>query len=105
MERLCGMLLPMVYSKLRPYTSSLVNNLTLLDQLNHLQYTEEGKSILSNSEYQKKWSLKQVYGSVEDYEEEEFYWPSCDYVLNENESKALQKFYSEKVNFDIHNIL
>ncbi|GES94501.1 transposase domain-containing protein [Rhizophagus clarus] len=101
MERLCGMLIPMVYSKLRPYTS-LSNNLTLLDQLNHLQYTKEGKSIISNSECQKKWTLKQVYGAVEDYDEE-FYWPSCDYILNEKESKALQKFYSNK-NIELHGI-
>ncbi|GET04964.1 transposase domain-containing protein [Rhizophagus clarus] len=100
-ERLCGMLIPMVYSKLRPYTS-LSNNLTLLDQLNHLQYTKEGKSIISNSECQKKWTLKQVYKAVEDYDEE-FYWPLCDYILNEKESKALQKFYSNK-NIELHGI-
>ena len=35
MERLCGILLPLVHSKLHPY-KNLTNNILLLERFNHL---------------------------------------------------------------------
>src|ERR1051325_4255733 len=90
MERLCGMLLPLVKSKINPY-SNLVNNITLLEQFFHLPYFEISKSIF-HEKTEKEWSKNLVYGNIEGYEEE-FYWPSVNFTLSNNEKAHLIKYY------------
>ena len=90
MERFCGMLLPLVKSKINPY-SNLANNITMLEQFFHLPYFNISKSIF-HTKKEKEWSTNLVYGNIEGYEEE-FYWPSIKFKLSDNEKNHLIKYY------------
>lgn len=95
MERMCGILQPLVKSKIKPY-SNLANTLTLLQQFYMLPLFSISKDILKE-EPQKQWSEERVF-NAEGYEEE-FYSPSMQYFLSIQEYNHLIKFYndSEKV--------
>lgn len=84
------MLLPLVKSKINPY-SNLANNITLLEQFFHLPYFEISKSIF-HKKIEKEWSENLVYGNIEGYEEE-FYWPSVNFTLSNSEKTHLIKYY------------
>lgn len=90
MERLCGILLPLVHSRLHPY-KNLTNNILLMERFNHLIFVypslSDQFSELSTKSYSedKIFSLNQV---------EEFYWPKKDYKLTVYETKQLKHFYS-----------
>jgi hypothetical protein len=90
MEQLCGMLLPLVKSKIDPY-KNLANNITLLEQFFHLPYFNISKSIF-HTKIEKEWNANLVFGNIEGYEEE-FYWPSINYALSNNEKTHLIKYY------------
>ena len=90
MERLCGMLLPLVKSKTNPY-SNLANNITLLEQFFHLPYFNISKSIF-HTKIEKEWNTNLVYGNIEGYEEE-FYWPSTNFTLSRIQINQLTKYY------------
>jgi hypothetical protein len=92
MERFCGMMLPLIHSKLNPYIN-LSKNVTLIEQLNHTQFVKNAKSWFQDNKKEKQWTINQVYGTS-DYDYEEFYWPSCNYNLSDKEFRALKKFYS-----------
>ena len=93
MERMCGMLLPLVHSKLHPYVN-LANNIMLIEKINHLSYIAPAYNqifIKNNSE--KIWSQYKVFG-LENYDEE-LYSPSVTYNLDRrNELPRLIHFYS-----------
>jgi len=91
MERMCGMLQPLIKSRVRPY-SNLANTLTLLQQFYMLPFFSISKSILEEKP-QKQWNSKQVFGDIEGYEEE-FYSPSTQYDLSKQEHNHLIKFYN-----------
>ncbi len=92
MERLCGMLLPLVKSKINPY-ENLANNVLLLEQFFHLPYYNISKTIFYKN-IEKEWKSNLVF-SVNDYEEE-LYWPSTEYNLIDTESNRLYKYYNGK---------
>jgi len=93
MERLCGMLLPLVHSKLHPYRN-LANNIILAEKFNHLFHSSLASNRLgkSSNTLTKNYSNNRVF--VLDDKCEELYWPSKLYTLNSNEIKLLKHFYS-----------
>ncbi|CAB5200844.1 unnamed protein product [Rhizophagus irregularis] len=91
MERLCGMLLPLVHSKLHPYVN-LANNVMLMEKINYLSYISASKHIIKNNS-RKNWPQHKVF-SLENYDEE-LYFPSVIYSLDRrNELQKLIHFYS-----------
>src|ERR1051325_2232825 len=98
-ERLCGMLLPLVHSKLYPY-QNLTNNITLLEKFNHLNFILLSQKITSISKTRSKNK-----SFILNNEIEEFYTPSSNYKLKVHELKALTHFYSQLLNVKKKNIL
>jgi hypothetical protein len=94
MERVCGMLLPLVHSKLHPYVN-LANNIMLIEKINHLSYIAPAyNQIFIKNNSKKIWPLHKVFG-LENYDEE-LYFPSVTYNLNKkNELHRLICFYSD----------
>jgi hypothetical protein len=103
MERMCGMLLPLVRSRLHPYVN-LANNIMLIEKINHLSYIAPAYNqifIKDNSE--KIWSQHKVFG-LENYDEE-LYFPSAIYNLNQRiELPRLICFYSAILGIPKENI-
>ena len=96
MERLCGMLLPLIHSRLHPY-QNLTNNILLAEKFNHLTFVSSLNDIFSkNSKLPKQYSLEKVY--VLKNKCEELYWPSINYDLNVTEFGQLKHFYSSIYN-------
>ncbi|CAG8658791.1 9933_t:CDS:2, partial [Diversispora eburnea] len=58
MERICGMLLPLVKSKIKPY-ENLANNISLMNCMSHIPYVPDLKHILIEEDNEKKWSSNQ----------------------------------------------
>ena len=98
MERICGILQPLIKSKIKPY-SNLANTLTLLQQFYMLPFFSISKDIFKEIP-PKQWSKERVF-NTEGYEEE-FYSPSMEYSLPIQEYKHLTKFYNEKVMYDLY---
>ena len=102
MERMCGMLIPLVKSQIHPY-ANLWNNLILNERFNHLKYkTKIYEQIFSQKE-EKEWPTHRVFSSTL-YEEFELYSPSKKYVLTLAESKKLKEAYSAIYNLNINQI-
>jgi hypothetical protein len=90
MERLCGILLPLVHSRLHPY-KNLTNNILLSERFNHLIFVYPS---LSNRLYEtsiKTYSEDKVFSL--NTQIEEFYWPKKDYNLTSFELRQLKQFY------------
>ncbi|CAB5302545.1 unnamed protein product [Rhizophagus irregularis] len=96
MERVCGILQPLIKSKIKPY-SNLANMLTLLQQFYMLPFFSISKAIFKEKPL-KQWSKERVF-STEGYEEE-FYSPSTQYSLLSQEHKHLIKFYEGSSNIN-----
>ena len=103
MERMCGMLLPLVHSKLHPYVN-LANNIILIEKFNHLSYIAPAyNQIFINSNSEKTWPSHKVFG-LENYDEE-LYFPSVIHNLDTNtELKRLIFFYSATLGIPKENI-
>jgi len=97
MERLCGILQPLIKSKIRPY-SNLANTLTLLQQFYLLPFFSISKSIFREI-MPKQWSSEQVFGDIE--YDEELYSPSMRCSLSKQEHNHLIKFYKGNTNVNI----
>jgi hypothetical protein len=91
MERMCGMLLPLVHSKLHPYIN-LANNIMLMEKINHLLYIPAYNQIFKKNNSKNIWPLHKVF-SLENYDEE-LYFPSIIYNLENTELRRLINFYS-----------
>jgi hypothetical protein len=103
MERLCGMLLPLVKSRINPY-KNLANNIILLEQFFHLPYFNISRSIF-HTKIEKEWKTNLVFGNIEEYNEE-FYWPSMNYTLSNNEKTHLINTIKElNSKYEIINII
>ena len=90
MERLCGMLLPLVHSKLHPY-KNLTNNIVLLEKFNHLPFISFLFYKISNIPKLKEYSDNRVFTSNNYLEE--LYWPSKKYSLKTYEINKLKNYY------------
>src|SRR5256885_944210 len=103
MERMCGMLLPLVHSRLHPYVN-LANNIILIEKFNHLSYIAPAyNQIFVNNNLEKTWPSHKVFG-LENYDEE-LYFPSVIYNLDKNtELKRLIFFYSAILKISKENI-
>lgn len=98
MERMCGILQPLIKSKIKPY-SNLANTLTLLQQFYMLPFFSISKVIFKEN-LPKQWNKERVFNT--DEYEEEFYSPSMQYSLPIQEYNHLTKFYNEKVILDLY---
>src|SRR5215216_7910187 len=101
MERMCGMLIPLVKSQKYPYTS-LWNNIVLNERFIHLKLNEDYKQVFPEKEKEKIYPSHRVFSSSL-YEEYEFYSPSKKYKLSNAELKMLKETYA--VIFDINSII
>jgi len=102
MERMCGMLIPLVKSQIHPY-ANLWNNLILNERFNHLKYkTKIYEQIFSQKE-EKEWPTHRVFSSSL-YEEFELYSPSKKYTLSTTELKKLKEIYSAIYDLNISEI-
>jgi hypothetical protein len=91
MERLCGLLIPLVHSKLYPY-KNLTNNILLSERFNHLMFVYPSLSNQLSGSSTKYYSENKVFSLNSQIEE--FYWPKKNYSLNVYEIKQLKYFYS-----------
>lgn len=89
MERMCGILQPLIKSRIKPY-NNLANVLTLLQQFYMLPFFSISNAIFEERP-SKEWSKEQVF-SIEEYDVE-FYSPSTQYSLPIQEYKHLIEFY------------
>jgi hypothetical protein len=91
MERLCGILLPLVHSKSHPY-KNLTNNIILFEKFNHLSFILPLFYKISNRPKLKEYSNNRVF-ILNNYSEE-LYWPSKKYSLKTHEVIKLKNYYS-----------
>ena len=91
MERLCGILLPLVHSRLHPY-KNLTNNILLLERFNHLSFVYLALSDKFFGPLTKSYSEDKVFSL--NAQVEELYWLKRDHNLMIYELKQLKHFYS-----------
>lgn len=91
MERTCGMLQPLVKSRLHPY-KNLTNHVYLLELFNNLCYYRRIHEQVFPPIPCKEYKNHLVY-SNENYEEE-FQWPSTMYDLKRSEIKEIKNHLS-----------
>ena len=103
MERMCGMLIPLVKSQIHPY-ANLWNNLILSERLNFLKYKSELGKYIFPQEEEKKWPLYRVFTSSLYNEEYELYSPSKKYVLTPAELNKLKNTYSAIYDLNVDQI-
>ena len=92
MERMCGMLIPLVKSQVHPY-ANLWNNLMLNERFNHLKYMTKFYEHIFPSKEEKQWPSHRVF-TTSLYQEFELYSPSKKYVLSTTELTRLKETYS-----------
>ena len=102
MERICGMLIPLVKSQIHPY-ANLWNNLILNERFNHLKYKTKFYEQVFSQEEEKEWPSYRVFSSSL-YEEFELYSPSKKYNLSTIELKKLKETYSAIFDLNISEI-
>jgi hypothetical protein len=103
-ERLCGMLLPLVKSKKDPY-KSLINNITLLEKFNMMKFFPKFNIIFESLKEKQKSGFPDHRVYVNDhYDDYEFYSPSIKYQLSNDEVKKLKECYSAIYDMNIKNI-
>jgi len=101
-ERICGMLIPLVKSQIHPY-ANLWNNLVLNERFNHLKYKTKFYEQVFSQEEEKEWPSHRVFSSSL-YEEFELYSPSKKYNLSTIELKKLKETYSAIFDLNISEI-
>lgn len=101
MERLCGMLIPLVNSRKLPYVN-LFNNVLLQERFKYLQLIPTfNEKIFSNFEERTKtWSLDRVYSNELYHHEYEFYSPCEEYTLTKSEIAKLRTCYAAILQVD-----
>lgn len=103
MERMCGMLIPLVKSQIHPY-ANLWNNLVLNERFNLLKYKTEFYKHIFPQEEEKTWPSHRVFTSSFYNQEYEFYSPSKTYVLTSAELKKLKEAYSAIFDLNVNQI-
>ena len=102
MERICGMLIPLVKSQIYPY-ANLWNNLVLNERFNHLKYKAKIYEQIFSQKEEKEWPTHRVFSSSL-YEEFELYSPSKKYNLSTIELRKLKETYSAIFDLNISEI-
>jgi len=101
MERMCGMLIPLVKSQIHPY-ANLWNNLVLNERFNLLKYKIEFYEHIFPQEEEKEWASHRVFSSSLYDEVYELYSPSKKYILTSAELKKLKETYSAIYDLNIN---
>lgn len=91
MERICGMLLPLARSRLHPY-KNIISNIHIWELLNHLQYYHTIYTNIFPPQPPKQYSTHLVFSNSD--ANEEFYFPSKKYKLNQAELKKIKDHFS-----------
>ncbi|CAB5205091.1 unnamed protein product [Rhizophagus irregularis] len=97
MERLCGMLLPLVRSKQHPYTN-LQNQITIWTQFSHLQYKSEIYHKIFGKGLEKSINYSENRVFTTDSAEEELQSPSRKYCMDRVEMQRLKAYYITALN-------
>jgi hypothetical protein len=103
MERMCGILIPLVKSQIHPY-ASLWNNLVLNERFNLLKYKIEFYERIFPQEEEKELASHRVFTSPLYNEEYELYSPSKKYILTQAELKKLKEAYSAIYDLNVNQI-
>jgi len=101
MERVCGMLIPLVKSQKHPY-ASLWNNILLNERFNHLKYKTEYYDQIFPQKEEKEWPSHRVFSSTLYDDEYEFYSPSKKHMLSNVELKKLKETYAAIFDININ---
>src|SRR5438128_1236643 len=92
MERLCGMLLPLVRSQKHPYVN-LQNQITIWTRFAHLKYKPEvNQRILRCPEETRIWLLHHVFSIPEI--SEELYSLYSAYTMDQTQERRLKEYYA-----------
>jgi len=102
MERMCGILIPLVKSQIHPY-ANLWNNLILNERFNCLKYKTNFYEHIFPQKEEKEWASHRVFTSSL-YKEYELYSPSKKTVLSLTELKKLKEAYSVIYNLNVNQI-
>src|SRR5688572_32868619 len=100
MERMCGMLIPLVKSQIHPY-ANLWNNFILNERFICLKYKTNFYEYIFSSKEEKELPIHRVFISSL-YEEFEFYSPSKTTILSSIELKKLKETYSAIYDLNIN---
>lgn len=92
MERLCGMLIPLVQSKLHPY-NNLANQIILKERLNHLQFIKDIYQQVHPPQNKSKQRNDENIVFTDSNYEEELYFPTTKCYLNKSMVNKLKKQY------------
>ena len=103
MERMCGILIPLVKSQIHPY-ANLWNNLVLNERFNLLKYKIEFYERIFPQEEEKELASHRVFTSPLYNEEYELYSPSKKYILTPAELKKLKETYSAIYDLNVNQI-
>ena len=106
MERLCGMLIPLINSRKLPYIN-LNNNVLLQERFKYLRFLPIfDKKVFSNFEGKKEntWPIHRVYSNELYYHKYEFYSPSIGYILTKYEIMRLKAYYAAILQKDTYDI-
>ena len=91
MERLCGMLLPLVRSKLHPY-QSLINSIILRERFNHLKFYSNFQNQIFPIKKEKETNKKNMIYFNEHYIEV-LYFPRARHHINKSLILKLKRHY------------
>ena len=103
MERLCGMLIPLVNSQQYPYTN-LINQITMWTQFAHLQYYAEYNQKVFNI-FQKEpqiLPLERVFSFS--MTEEELHSPFQKCTITKSEIRKVKQYYVTALDLTMNNI-
>jgi len=106
MERLCGMLIPLINSRKLPYIN-LNNNVLLQERFKYLRFLPIfNKKVFSNFEEKKEntWPIYRVYSNELYDHEYEFYSLSIEYILTKYEITKLKACYAAILQNGTYNI-
>ena len=103
MERMCGMLIPLVKSQIHPY-ANLWNNFILNERFNCLKYKTNFCKYIFPLEEEKKWPSHRIFTSNFYKKEFEFYSPSKKINLSLTKLKKLKETYSAIYDLNINQI-
>ncbi len=91
LERMIGMLQPMVHNKHRPYTN-LVNNIELWEMFNHITFLSNLGAIIYPPTLPKHFQNDSVFYFYED--KEQLWWPRKHITLSDTEFRHLRAWYN-----------
>lgn len=102
MERLCGILQPLVRSRLHPYTN-LVNNILTIDRFNYIRFLPEVCARLFPPKEDRVYKENQIFSFGEN--SEQLWFPSSTYRLHDGEENTDRELLHLKRYYATNNFL